>query len=278
MSFEEATVMDYPVFYSWQNDLPKKCNRSFIREALDDAIRSVVAEGQVEDSPRADSGMEGVAGSPVVASVMFEKIDRCALFVADTTLVGTIVPTTADSETKRVPNPNVSVKMGYAAARIGWNRIICVMNEHYGLRKELPFDVRNRRFPIDYILAPNDMARKDKVKANLIEWLTIAINAAVQNENRATDDAIERLDAQCVSILQANGKAPYFHIPEPKNRGEQLDAVFITGAVSRLLELRILRYDFAQMDLGHRWAYHWTYLGKLVLKKMGMSDLAIPRP
>jgi hypothetical protein len=47
---------------------------------------------------------------------------------------------------------------------------------------------------------------------------------------------------------------------------------------SRLLDLRILRYNFALVDVGHLWAYHWTYLGKLVLKKMGMSDLTIDRP
>jgi hypothetical protein len=95
--------MEYPVFYSWQNNLRKKCNRTLIRESLDEAVRRVDAEGQVEDSPRVDSGMEGVAGSPEVASIMFEKIDRCALFVADTTLVGTIAPATSAGETKRVP-------------------------------------------------------------------------------------------------------------------------------------------------------------------------------
>jgi len=62
--------MEYPVFYSWQNDLPKKCNRTFIREALDEAVRNVKAEDKVEDSPRVDSGMEGIAGSPEVASIM----------------------------------------------------------------------------------------------------------------------------------------------------------------------------------------------------------------
>jgi hypothetical protein len=72
----EGRAMEYPVFYSWQNDQPKACNRTFIREALDAAVNNVVAEGQVEDSPRVDSGMEGVAGSPEVASVMFDKIDK----------------------------------------------------------------------------------------------------------------------------------------------------------------------------------------------------------
>jgi hypothetical protein len=188
------------------------------------------------------------------------------------------MPETPGGETKRVPNPNVSVEMGYAAARIGWDRVICVMNEHYGLRKDLPFDIRNRRFPIDYSLDPKNMERKDKVKAQLVKWLTGAINTAVENENRAVDDVIERLDSQCIRILLANCRAPYFHISDPKTRGEQLDAVLITNAIARLLDLKILRYNFALVDFSHQWAYHWTYLGKLVLKKMGMSNLTVRRP
>jgi hypothetical protein len=270
--------VEYPVFYSWQSDLPKKCNRRFIREALDEAVRKVVAEGEVEDSPRVDDGMVGIAGTPEVASVMFQKIDRCALFVADTSLVGTIPPLNPDDPPKRVPNPNVSLEMGYAAGRIGWDRIICVMNEAYGERKDLPFDVRNRRFPIDYNLHEDQMERKDKVQGQLIDWLVTAITTAVQNENRAVDDAIERLDAQCIHLLSAHAGTFYFHVPEPRTRGEQLDAVFITSAIERLLDLRLLRYNFAREDLGIRWAYHWTYLGKLVLKRMGMSDLTIKRP
>jgi hypothetical protein len=270
--------MEYPVFYSWQSDLPKKCNRRFIREALDEAVRRIVDEGQVVDSPRVDDGMERIAGSPEVASVMFQKIDRSALFVADTTLVGTIPPLNPGDPPKRVPNPNVSLEMGYAAGRIGWDRIICVMNEAYGERKDLPFDVRNRRFPIDYTLRADSMDRKEKVQAQLIEWLVTAINSAVQNELRAVDDAIERLDAQCIKIMMGNCQTFYFHVPDPKNRGEQLDAVFVMNAIARLLDLRLLRYHFARTDVGHQWAYHWTYLGKLVLKKMGMSDLAVSRP
>jgi len=222
--------------------------------------------------------VDGIAGTPEVATVMFEKIDRCALFVADTTLVGTIPPLDPKDSPKRVPNPNVSLEMGYAAGRVGWDRIICVMNEAYGERKDLPFDVRNRRFPIDYNLHTDKMDRKDKVQTQLIDWLVTAITTAVQNENRAVEDAIERLDAQCVHILHANKDTFYFYIKEPTNRGQQLDAVFTMNALSRLLELRLLRYNFAKTDVGHQWAYHWTYLGKLVLKKMGMSDLTIKRP
>ena len=146
-----------------RSDLPKKCNRRFIREALDEAVRRVVAEGQVEDSPRVDDGMDGIAGSPEVASVMFQKIEVCALRRRHHTRRND-PHRPANDPPKRVPNPNVSLEMGYAAGRIGWDRIICVMNEAYGERKDLPFDVRNRRFPIDYNLHADKMERKDKVQ------------------------------------------------------------------------------------------------------------------
>jgi hypothetical protein len=58
----------------------------------------------------------------------------------------------------------------------------------------------------------------------------------------------------------------------------QLDAVFVASAIARLLDLKILRSNSALVDVGHQWAYHWTYVGKLVLRKRGMSDLTIPRP
>jgi hypothetical protein len=44
---------------------------------------------------------------------------------------------------------------------------------------------------------------------------------------------------------------------------------YLNCAIARLLDLRILRYNFAVMDVGHQWAYYWTYDGKLVLKKNG---------
>ena len=155
--------MNYSIFYSWQSDSPGDCNRTFIRHALDAAITSLGGGVTIEDSPRVESGMEGIAGTPEVATVMFTRIKKSAIFIGDMTLVGTIAKAGSD-EVKRVPNPNVLLEMGYAAGTIGWGRVICVMNEHFGKRTELPFDVRNRRFPIDYSLAPGDSARMENVK------------------------------------------------------------------------------------------------------------------
>jgi hypothetical protein len=63
----------YTVFYSWQSDTPANANRSLIRDALDAAVATLDA---VQEAPRVDTGMEGVAGSPEVATVMFEKDPR----------------------------------------------------------------------------------------------------------------------------------------------------------------------------------------------------------
>ena len=70
--------MEPTIFYSWQSDSPGHCNRNFIRKALDEAVALILPTGTVNDSPRVDSGMERIAGSPEVASVMFDKIKKSA--------------------------------------------------------------------------------------------------------------------------------------------------------------------------------------------------------
>jgi hypothetical protein len=37
------------------------------------------------------------------------------------------------------------IELGYAAARLGWNKIICIFNAAYGKIEELPFDIKFRR-------------------------------------------------------------------------------------------------------------------------------------
>src|SRR5260370_37228376 len=114
--------MEYTIFYSWQSDSDRSINRDFIRAALEEAAAAIRQGAQVEDFPRIDSGLENESGSPEIATVMFKKIRDSAIFVSDVTLVGTI-PARGRGAAKRVPNPNVSLEMGYAAGRIGYERI-----------------------------------------------------------------------------------------------------------------------------------------------------------
>lgn len=255
------------IFYSWQTDSPDLCNRRFIREALDGAVAQL-GEGSVEDAPRVDSGMEGISGSPEVATVMFEKIQESSIFVGDMTLVGSI--TGHSGEVKRVPNPNVLLEMGYAAGVAGWGRVICVMNEHFGTRKELPFDVRNRRFPIDYDFDPRIPKAKDKLREDLTKWLKIAIEAVLKNENQRVEKLIARLDVNCLNLIGANGGKDWFAAPDPGkfSIGGTMDTPRFGSAVIRLLDLQILKSDVAP-EKG-LYAYHWTPIGKEVLRKLGV--------
>ncbi len=266
--------MAYSIFYSWQSDTPKSVNRDFIRGAIDAVVSQLSADVSVNDAPRIESGMDGVSGTPEVASVMFKRIRKSAVFIADVTLVGTIKHSDG-REDKHVPNPNVLLEMGYAAARIGWGRIICVMNEQYGERADQPFDVRNRRFPIDYKLKPEDANNCDAKRNDLTQWIKTAIESVLENEYEAVSDAIEALDITCHNFMQLYGTADYLPSPDDnkKSFGRFIDSSRINSTIARLLDLRILKADYdSQQSL---YAYHWTYLGREVLKRLKLRPDAI---
>jgi hypothetical protein len=269
--------MDYSIFYSWQSDAPCDCNRTFIRQALDDAVASLASGATVEDSPRVESGMEGIAGTPEVATAMFTRIKKSAVFVGDMTLVGTITKA-GSGEVKRVPNPNVLLEMGYAAGTIGWGRVICVMNEHFGKRTELPFDVRNRRFPIDYALSPDDNAQREKVVKNLSRWIRFAIETVVKNEYETASEAVSALDINCLNLMGTYGRGDCFSAPNPNATtfGGPLDTPKFNAAVIRLLDLRLIEARVAP-DQG-LYAYHWTYLGKQVLLRLAIRSANAAEP
>jgi hypothetical protein len=269
--------MTYSVFYSWQSDSPSKGNRAFIREAIDAAVSELAQEIGVEDSPRIESGMEGVAGTPEVATVMFEKIKKSAVFIGDVTFTG-IIQRLSDNQERRTPNPNVLLEMGFAAGVLGWGRVICIMNEHFGSREEQPFDVRNRRYPINYSLNPESMAGAARSRAQLTKWVAYSIKTVIANEHALALDAISSLDVNCLNLLFSLGQGDAFQAPNPNATtiGGALDTAKFSSAVTRLLDLRILKAD---VDPRQRlYAYHWTYLGKQVLTELGIRKPPVKPP
>ena len=213
--------------------------------------------------------MEGVAGSPEVASIMFEKINEPSIFLGDATLVGTIqgLNLKPTDPPKRTTNPNVAIEMGLAAGLLGWERIICVMNEHYGTRADLPFDVRNRRFPIDFTLSPedyDDQTKRNNVGEELKKWIKKSIVKVEAHDLRKVDAAIKRLDLCCLNLMSIHSQNNYFSVPD-LNVMPFTDQEKFNSAAIRLLELDLLR---AEIDGNGTYAHHWTYLGKKVLKRI----------
>ena len=143
MRIEKPTV-----FYAWQSDKPENLCKHLIRDAAKKAIKKLAKEAEIEDSPRLDSDTQGESGHPEIASTIFAKIDDAAIFVADMTFTGDAA--TADNRHKRVANANVLLELGYASARMGWERIVLVMNVASGPPEEQLFDILHRRHPITY--------------------------------------------------------------------------------------------------------------------------------
>lgn len=81
------------VFYSWQSDSPSSLNRSFIEQALKEALKRLHSDAALENALRdktveLDKDTQGIAGSPPIAETILKKIEDCAVFVADLSFVG----------------------------------------------------------------------------------------------------------------------------------------------------------------------------------------------
>lgn len=139
------------VFYAWQADTPSRIGKQFIRKALDDAIKILAEEFELDeaDRPTVDQDTQGVLGDPPIADTIFEKIRDSQVVVADVTL------TCATPEGKKLINSNVAYELGYAHGHHGHGVILKVMNTHYGTPDKLPFDLKHRRWPSEFNIAPD---------------------------------------------------------------------------------------------------------------------------
>ncbi len=165
------------IFYSWQSDTSSKTNKSFIQSALKAAIIKVGRELDLENALRIDHDTKGVPGSPDIVSTILAKIEKSDIFLADVTIV-------AKTENgKQVPNPNVLIELGYAYKAVSVEKVITVMNEHYGTAKAgLPFDFAHKRWPIQYNLSESASAEeKAAIKKELVSVLVAAFKCIYES-------------------------------------------------------------------------------------------------
>ena len=152
------------IFWSWQSDTPKEIGRFFVRDALREAIQALKTDEDflepVEREAAArlelDSDRQGVPGTPDLAATIFEKIEAADVFLADVTLVG------ATPNGKKMINSNVAIEYGHAHHALSFQRVLMVQNNHYGDGDALPFDLRQKSWPLQFTLAPG--ASKDAIK------------------------------------------------------------------------------------------------------------------
>ena len=139
------------VFWSWQSDHPGKISRHFVREALEKAISEIKQDPEIEEAARdaeLDHDRKGVPGSPDLARIILDKIQTSDVFVADVTPVGHV----ADNPKKRLINSNVAIELGFALRAVSDRAMLMILNEAFGTRDELPFDLKHKAGPITYNL------------------------------------------------------------------------------------------------------------------------------
>lgn len=183
------------VFYSWQSDLPNSTNRSFIESCLKLVISKVGQKEPLSVELAIDRDTKDTPGTPEIVDTIFKKIDDCCLFIADISIIN------KTSESRKCPNPNVLVELGYAAKSIGWERIICIYNKDFGSFEDLPFDLRQRR-PLAYSLEDNT---KDKVRNNIVDAVISTINSL--NDKGLLYDELQdylkvQVDTQILTIIK----------------------------------------------------------------------------
>lgn len=163
----------YIIFYSWQSDLPNSTTRGLIESSIEAAAKSLKNTATV----LADRDTQGVTGAPDIVQTIFSKIDECDVFVADVTSVAAYYHMDNNGKpTKRLketPNANVMIELGYATQVVGWENIICVMNDDYSKGGEIPFDLEHHRL--------THFSLKDREKADVRKELRGIIADTVMN-------------------------------------------------------------------------------------------------
>lgn len=163
------------VFYAWQSDSPPQANRFFIREALKKALRAAATADGGTPPLEYDDATRGAAGSVLIVDSILGKIDACDVFVGDISIISP-----AEQAPRRVPNPNVTFEAGWAAARLGWNRVVLVFNWATGtIEHDVPFDLRGRLI-LQYELRDGAADRKT-VEGQRVGALAGVIRAALDS-------------------------------------------------------------------------------------------------
>lgn len=87
-----------------------------------------------------DEATRDMIGSQNIPQIILNKISDSDIFIGDVSIIN------RDSkEPRKTPNPNVMFELGFGASRLGWSRIILLINETFGTVEDLPFDINRHR-------------------------------------------------------------------------------------------------------------------------------------
>lgn len=176
------------IFWSWQSDTQGKTGRFVVRDALEEAIKKLKQAPDIEE-PTAQATREGLhldqdvkntPGSPDLARTILAKIDASQVVVADVTITGRTGGQGVAPD-KKLINSNVAIELGYAFRSRGDENVILVLNAHYGVHEDLPFDLRHKGGAVVFDLPPDaDRPRIEAEKKKLISQFSAKLQPYLQ--------------------------------------------------------------------------------------------------
>jgi len=167
------------IFFSWQSDLSLKNNKNFIEECIKTALQEFNAENNFLVDLKLDKDTTGEPGNPEIINVILNKIDNSRIFICDLSIIN------QNYQGRKTPNPNVIFELGYAIKSLGWERIICIANQEFGLSEDMPFDVKHRRLLL-YNLSTKD---KNNEKRKIVD--AIKLNISILKERGLLHDELD---------------------------------------------------------------------------------------
>lgn len=261
---QRAGVSRRSALLRWQSDTDETLNKRFLRKAIERAVKAIKKDVMIEDAPRIDHDVKNSPGTPEIAGTIFRKIQECGVFVADLTFVGAYITSDGKAREKRTPNANVLLEAGFAANAIGWDRVICVMNEAQGPAADLMFDMRNRKYPVTYTLRAGDPA--DDVLARLSDELILRLRDATAQPHELVRRNLARVDADALMLMITYGGVDKIDPPvSGPTMGSILGTLPLIHGWRRLLELGFVELVRPSPVELH---YRWTYLGRLALREL----------
>jgi hypothetical protein len=248
------------IFYSWQSDLPAVTTRDVIAKALSQCVETLASHPRIVDSPRLDHDTQSVGGTPEIAGTILRKIERAAIFVADVSISS---QTTDKCPTRKYsPNANVMLETGYAAARLGWDRIVLVMNERYGGPTRLPFDLRNRRWPIAFSATESAI---ESTNQELVVRLNEQLGLSLSAEYSRAEDVLSQLAPHARRLIRRLALAQSFNDGKAENNLLSRDdfhtqQMINFGLINCVPDASELRFQMV-----------WTYLGRECCRRLGVD-------
>ena len=246
------------IFYSWQSDLDSDSTINFIENVIGIVIKELKKEGELRVEPVLDRDISGETGSPDITRAIFDKVKNSCIFIGDVSIIKKI---RSEKKVKSTPNPNVLIELGYALGVIGEEKVILVMNEHFGKVGTLPFDLSHRHVKT-FTLTPNaskedieeaETVLKRKLKSEIKQILQ---NEPISSHNTKPFDAITNNKPNQESLVRAYMKesektiadsSPHYN---PKNAGEW-DKNFdeaLSNSIPLVTDFAQLTKRIAEMD------------------------------